>query len=545
MKRYFQIIILLVALFSIQAVHVNRDKLYEIAKHLEIFTNVYKELNTNYVDDLDPAEMMKTAIDAMVSSLDPYTNYISESQIEQFRISTEGKYSGIGAVIREIDSVLTLIEAHENGPALKAGLKPGDQILSVNGESTRGKTGDEIGEFLRGAPGTEISLEVKSYGDTESRFVTVYRGEIDIPNVPHYELVDGSIGYVHLSKFTENAGANVRDAIRKMQQEKPLDGLILDLRSNGGGLLREAIAVTNVFIDKDVEVVSTKGKVFERDRVYKTTQPAMDTGMPLIVLIDNRSASASEIVSGAVQDLDRGLLVGQKSFGKGLVQNTAKVGYNAQLKLTTAKYYIPSGRCIQSVAYKNGEPVDIPDGERNAFKTRNGRKVLDGGGVKPDVPVEVEKLPEFVSFLLRKQVVFRFVHQYQASHDSIQEVEQFYFSDFDAFRDFYRELDLPFESRLSREFKEFESALESENKSLTDTEEMVSLRDMIQPDSEKLLDQHRELIIREIEKEIVGRYYFERGKIQYSLKNDPELNAAIRLLRDTTVYNSILSGNDH
>jgi carboxyl-terminal processing protease len=538
MKRYISLIIVLIALFSLQAVHVNKDKLYEIARNIEIFTNIYKELNTNYVDEIDPSRLMRTGIDAMVQSLDPYTNYISESQIESFRISTEGKYSGIGAVIREVDSVLTVIEAYENSPAIAAGLIPGDQILRVNGEETRGRNSDDVRNIMRGAPGSTIDLEILRFGETVPRQVTVNREEVNIPNVPHYEVLDSQFAYVHLSRFTQNAGANVRAAIREMQKEHDISGVILDLRDNGGGLLREAIAVTNLFIDKDEEIVSTRGKVYERDRVYTTTAPAMDTSVALVVLINNRSASASEIVSGAVQDLDRGVLIGQKTYGKGLVQNTLDVGYNSQVKLTTSKYYIPSGRCIQSVAYKNGEPVDIPDDERQPFKTRNGRTVLDGGGVQPDIRLPAEKMPEFVTFLLRENIVFKYVNGFFAANDSIPVAGLFHFDAYPDFVAYYQSLGPDYQSRVEKEFEEFRKAFAEEYE---DPSLILSIEQSIPGDLE-LLEKYRDQIIREIEREIISRYYYINGKVQYSLRNDPELEEALGLFANMDKYNSIIRG---
>jgi carboxyl-terminal processing protease len=538
MKRYTFLIVLFVAFFSIQAVHVNKDKLYEIAKNIEIFTNVFKELNTNYVDDIDPSELMRTGIDAMVNSLDPYTNFISESQIESYRIATEGKYSGIGAVIREVDSVLTVIEAYENSPAIEAGLIPGDQILNVNGEETKGRNSEDIRNIMRGAPGTEIELQVLSYGEKDRKKVMVKRAEVNIPNVPHYELLDGNIAYVHLSKFTQQAGANIRRAIREMEKDAELNGVIIDLRNNGGGLLKEAIAVTNIFVDEGVEIVSTRGKVYERDRVYKTTVPAMDTTVALAVLINKRSASASEIVSGAVQDLDRGVLVGQKSFGKGLVQNTKKVGYNSQVKLTTSKYYIPSGRCIQSVAYENGEPIDIPDDERTPFKTKNGRTVLDGGGVKPDVNLEAEKLPEFVRFLLKENIIFKYVNDFVSRHDSISSVEDFHFDGFDEFKNYYLEMNPTFVSAVEKKFNDFKQSYAEE---YDESRIVLSMEELV-PEENVLMEQYKGDIVEQIEKEIVGRYYYINGKVRHSLRNDPELEEAMAILKDTQRYKDILSG---
>jgi len=435
---------------------------------------------------------------------------------------------------------LTLIEAYEESPAIKAGLLPGDQILKVNGEETKGKKNDDVRTVMRGAPGTPVYLEVLKYGASETTEVVVEREEINIPNVPHYEVLEGEIAYVHLTKFTNNAGSNIRKAIKEMKKDADLNGIILDLRDNGGGLLREAIAVTNIFVDKDEEIVSTKGKVFDRDRIYKTLAPALDTSIAVVVLINKRSASASEIVSGAIQDLDRGVLIGQKSYGKGLVQNTKKVGYNSQVKLTTSKYYIPSGRCIQSVAYDNGEPVDIPDAERKAFSTRKGRKVLDGGGVQPDIKLVAKKQPEFVGFLIRENVIFKFVNDFYINHDSIPPVEDFDFDDFASFKNFYLAQKLEYNSALKNKFNSFKESYEKENPGV----ELNIPLDKYIPTDNALIEKYKTEILQEIENEIVGRYYYVNGKVRQSLKKDEELNEAIALLNDMETYNSILNGGE-
>jgi carboxyl-terminal processing protease len=394
---------------------------------------------------------------------------------------------------------------------------------------------------MRGAPGTDIAMVVKRYGEEDLKNFSVSRSEINIPNVPHYEILEGGYGYVHLSQFTDNSSLNIVNAIKEMKKEQELNGIILDLRFNGGGLLREAIGVTNIFVNKDEEIVSTKGKVLERDRIFKTTMSPLDTLSPVVVLINGRSASASEIVSGAIQDLDRGVLVGQRSFGKGLVQNTQKVGYNSQIKLTTSKYYIPSGRCIQSVAYENGEPVHIPDEERKAFKTKIGRKVLDGGGVKPDINVEKQEIPEFVQFLLKKNVIFKYANGFCAKHDSIAEVGSFHFEDYEGFKKMFNDMNLDFNSKLENSFLKFSEELESSGKTMVEDQLVQQIKGQLQQESAELLNKNKDLIINEIEKEIISRYYFLNGKIRYSLLNDVELETAIEILNNPIKYKEILS----
>ncbi|MCB0640654.1 MAG: PDZ domain-containing protein, partial [Phaeodactylibacter sp.] len=356
--------------------------------NIEIFTNLYKEINTYYVDDLDPSKLMRTGVDAMLESLDPYTNYISESEIEGYRYISEGRYNGIGAQMDFIRDFATVTETYQDAHADKAGLKPGNQIVAVAGKSAEGKTPEELNEILKGSPGTEIELTVRRPGTDKELTILLQRDEVRVPNVPYHGMVNEDIGYISLTVFTREAGMNVANALRELKQENPqLKGVIFDLRGNGGGLLLEAVNISNSFVPKGELVVTTKGKVQDWDRSFLTQNSPVDQEIPLVVLINNRSASASEIVSGVIQDLDRGVLMGQRSYGKGLVQNTRDIGYNSKVKLTTAKYYIPSGRCIQSVEYQDGEPVHIADDKRAKFRTRNGRVVLDGGGVKPDVIV--------------------------------------------------------------------------------------------------------------------------------------------------------------
>jgi len=519
----------------------SNSRLYDIAKSIEIYTNVYKELNKNFVDEIDPNILMKKGIDAMTKSLDPYTRYFSESDAESFRISTQGKYSGIGSVMKNIDSVITVVEMYKDSPSSKAGMKIGDQILEVNGKSTKGKSSKDVAYIVRGAPGTDVIFTVKSYGDNKTKKLTINRGEINIPNVPYFGLVSDSIGYIHLSTFTENAGKNVRNALKKLKDSVNLKGVILDLRYNGGGLLREAINVTNVFVGSNEELVSTKGKIEEKNRVYKTNKNALDENIDLIVLVNNRSASASEIVSGSIQDLDRGVLVGQKTFGKGLVQNVFPIGFNSKVKITIAKYYIPSGRCIQSKIYENGKAVYIKKDKRIAFKTRNGREVYDVGGVEPDVLVEKEKQSSFVNNLLKDNMIFKYVNEYSLKHDSIEKVESFVFDEFDEFKAFLIKNNYSYKSKAEKIIENLRNSFEDDSMRVDlygKVDEMVT---MVEKSKENDLISNEKTIKRLLEKEIVKRYYFNEGKIKDLLKNDEEVKKAIELLVNKIEYDKLLN----
>ena len=517
----------------------DNNRYFEIAKNLEIFTNMYKELNTYYVDDVDPGKLMRTGIEAMVESLDPYTNYISESDIEGYRYLTEGRYNGIGAQSRKIGEYVTITELYKGQPADLAGLRPGDQILAVDGQSAKSKSTEELNEFLRGFPGTEVTLTIRRPGRDQDLDIRLTRGEVEVPNVPYYGVVRDDVGYVALTTFTRDAGRNVANAVKKMKSENPdLKGVILDLRGNGGGLLSEAVNISNIFIPKDELVVTTKGKVKEWDRSFNTMTPPVDTDIPVAVLIDSRSASASEIVSGVIQDYDRGVLVGQRSYGKGLVQNTRDIGYNAKLKLTTAKYYIPSGRCIQSVQYEGGEPVHIPDDQRTPFKTQNGRTVLDGGGVKPDLLLNEPADDPIIKAIEEQNLIFDYATRYVLEHDSISNVSEFHFEDFDQFVQFVEERGFNYETESEKLVKKLQAKAAEEQ--LDVTEDLEKMEAKILAAKRTALNDYRETLIDLIEKEVASRYYYRNGRIQIGLRNDREIEEAVSLLKDTARYRELL-----
>lgn len=531
--------VLAVMIISIAATTANNDRLYEIAKNIEIFVNVYKELNKNYVDDLDPSELMRTGIDAMVSSLDPYTNYISEAQVASYRISTDGKYQGIGAVVKKVGDYVTIVEPYENSPVVKAGLKAGDKIVKIQGRSTKGQSTEDMNQILRGVPGTKVQLAIDRNGKTFD--VDLERSQVSIPNVPYSGLVSEGIGYVVLTTFTANAGKNIRKAIKTMKDENPgLKGVVLDLRNNGGGLLKEAINISNIFVDTNLEVVSVRSKVSDRDVSYKTRGTPLDLDLPLVVLINKRSASASEIVSGVIQDLDRGVVMGQRSYGKGLVQNTMEVGYNSRVKVTTSKYYIPSGRCIQSVKYEDGEPVDIPDAERSKFKTAGGRTVLDGGGVTPDVFLENLGMPDILKQLDDQHIIFQYINTI-ADNFATEEEEpsSIDFKDYAAFEAFVKQSDFEFESKNNKLIEELKTNLKKD-KQLTLLSEVEGLEKRIDQEQAMAMETHKAEIISYIEQQIATRNHFQKGKYFQRLDNDTEIDEAVALLNDPARYKSIL-----
>jgi carboxyl-terminal processing protease len=542
LKKRYVLPIAFLGLVGIGYKTVDTGKYFEIAKNIELFANIYKEINTYYVDDLDPARTMRVGIDAMLNNLDPYTNYISEGEIEGYRLITEGKYSGIGATVAKIGDYPVLTETYENCPAFKAGLKTGDMIISVDGQSALGKGSDELYDIMKGAPGTEMDITIRRPGETKDLKIKLKRDEVDVPNVPYSGMVSDEIGYVALTTFTRDAGPNVQNAFAALKKDNAnLKGVILDLRGNGGGLLTEAVNLVNVFVPKGEVVVSTRGKVEEWDRSFKTTGTPTDEKMPVVVLINKGSASASEIVSGSLQDLDRAVLMGQRSYGKGLVQNVKDIGYNSKVKLTTSKYYIPSGRCIQGVTYKGGKPVDIPDSLRTAFKTKSGRKVLDGGGVTPDVFVESETKSPVVKSLNEKYYIFDYVTDFCLKNKTIPSVKEFHFTDFDGFVKYLEARNFFGETESDKLLSDLKEKAKKEKFLEAIAADLKSAENKMQAEKKAEILNHKKDLTDLIEKEIVSRYYYEKGKIQMGLRNDKEIDEAIKLLRDTPRYLKLLS----
>jgi len=516
----------------------DHGRFFEISKNLEVFTNLYKELNTYYVDEIDPAVLMRTGIDAMVQSLDPYTNYISEAEVEGYRLMTEGRYNGLGADFAEINERVVLVEVQAESPALEAGLKAGDVLLEIDGNDVTNKDIEQVNEFFKGFPGTEVTLLVDRPGSGKQT-LTVTRAEVNLPNVPYAGVIRDGIAYVALTTFTRDAGKNVQNALSDLKAANPdVKGIVLDLRSNPGGLLTEAVEVTNVFVPKGERVVTTKGKVKEWDRSFKTLKNPAFPDLPLAVLINGRSASASEIVAGAVQDLDRGILVGQGSFGKGLVQHTKDVGYNSRLKVTIAKYYIPSGRCIQGVEYEDGEPVDIPDEKRTKFKTIGGRTVLDGGGVKPDAVIDQDEGSDILKTLTKNFIVFDYATQYAVKHAEIGPVDEFQFTDWEEFVSFLEGRDFAYDTKAEVIVRDLATQVEDDH--YLQPADIDALQAKIKSAKRAELEQHKEAITDLIEKEIASRYYLQEGRIRIGLRNDPEVVEAVDLLLSPDRYGKLL-----
>lgn len=517
----------------------NSNRHFEILKNLEIFSNLYKEVNTYYVDEIDPGEFMRTGIDAMVKSLDPYTNYYSEADIEGYRIMTEGKYHGIGAKSSIIDDYVTVMGLVKGQPADKAGLKVGDQILEVDGRDAKGKTMDEFNQIARGFPGSSMRLKVRREGVVQPLDIQLIREEVKVENVPYKGVIGDDLAYISLTTFTRDAGRNIESGIKALRKENPnIKGVVIDLRNNGGGLLNEAVNIVNLFIPKGEIVVSTRGKIKEWNRDFKTVKPVYDLDIPVTVLINNHSASASEIVSGVMQDYDRGVLIGQQSYGKGLVQNTMDIGYNSKVKVTTAKYYIPSQRCIQAIEYKNGKPVHVPDDQRMAFQTRNGRKVLDGGGIKPDVIVASGMESKIVKSLIDNFQIFKFATYYCSQGLKIEDIDNYHFTDFDQFIDYLARNQFNFNMESDEALEKIKKDTKNDGFDLGGA--LSNLEEEIIDAKKREILKYQSTITNLIEKDIAERYFYEEGKIKMGLRNDKEVQEAIDVLHNPTRYNQIL-----
>lgn len=524
------------------------DNYFEISKNLDIFTSLYQELNVFYVDETDPGDLMKTAIDAMLESLDPYTTYIPESETEDFRFMTTGQYGGVGAIISLRDDYVIIAEPYEGFPAHKAGLIAGDKLLEINGKSVKGKTTEDVSKVLKGQPNTTVNVLIEREGVAEPFDVKLTREEVKVKSVPYYGMVSDSIAYIKMTSFTRRVTHEVQQALEELKKEHDLKGLVFDLRSNPGGLLGEAINTTNLFIGQGEEVVSTKGKSKDWDKTYKTSRPAVDAELPLVVLVNSRSASASEIVSGAIQDLDRGVVIGQRSFGKGLVQNTRDLSYNTKLKVTTAKYYIPSGRCIQALDYSNrnddGSVGKVPDSLKTAFKTRNGREVWDGGGVNPDIVLEPHKYSNILRSIMSKRHIFDFANKYHREHSNLSEPSVFTVDQelYDAFTNYLTDKEYEYETKTEKAIKKLQKEAEKEKYSTDLEAELEALLAKMDYSKTNDIERFQNEISEVLEGEIVTRYYFQKGRIEASLKHDQEIEKAIEVLNNPTLYKGILSG---
>lgn len=548
--KYLRLFLILLVFTAVNANAQTKKNNFEISKSIDIYNNVLRQLNMYYVDEIDPAELNENAINAMLEGLDPYTVFISESQIEDVKLMTTGEYGGIGAIIQYFDGKSQISEPYEGFPAAKAGLIPGDIFLEVNGIDVTGKNTSEVSELLKGTPGTIVKLKMQRPGEKEPFVKELKREKIKIDNIPYYTVFDNGIGYAILSQFTKDCARELKDVIVEMKKNHELKGFILDLRGNGGGLLAEAVDIVNMFVPKNKLVVYQKGKVAEHNYNHYTQHEPLDLDIPLVILVNEGSASASEIVSGSIQDFDRGVIVGQRTFGKGLVQNIFPMSYNTQIKVTVAHYYLPSNRCIQEIDYskkkKNAtDTLAKNDTLGKAFHTANGRVVYEDHGIQPDVKIEPTMASTITMNLYAKNLFFKYANKYYREHKSIKSAKDFQISDaeYEDFMQFVKDEGFTFTSQSEKEIKELERIAKLEGY-LEDIQPMLDeVKAKIEVEKTKDLLDNRSEIEEMLEAEIVSRYYYQKGRIIATLDDDPELAKAFEVILNQEEYNNILKGS--
>ena len=527
---------------------------FEISKSIDIYNSLLRELNLNYVDEINPAELNEAAIDAMLQGLDPYTVFIPESEIETYKLMTTGEYGGIGAIIQYDGEYTRISDPYEGWPAQKAGLQAGDAILSVNGVDTHKKPTDQVSELLKGQPGTDVTIKVRRYGSEKPIEFTLKREKVKIDNIPYATVFDNGIGYVAFNSFTKDAANEMKQHLLDMKKNHALKGFIIDLRGNGGGLMNEAVDIVNLFIPKGKPVVSTKGKSQHAGSVYSTSNQPIDEQIPLAILVDGGSASASEILSGAIQDYDRGVIIGQRTFGKGLVQNILPLSYNTQMKVTIAKYYIPSGRCIQEIDYSkkgkqktdtlnsNLSPLTSQDTLGKPFRTAAGRTVYEGHGIMPDVKIEPRKYATVTAYLYAKNFIFDYATKYVHEHKSIAPAKEFKIDDatYNDFMQFVKDKKFSYTTESEKKLKELKKMAKEEGYLESIQTQLDLLEKQLQDDKANDLVKNRKDIEELLRLEIVGRYYYQVGRIIASLENDEDLEEAFKILLDKNRYQSIL-----
>jgi carboxyl-terminal processing protease len=517
---------------------------FEINKQLEIFANVYREVNVNYVDETHPEELMEDAIGNMLKNLDPYTVHIAASDIENYRMMQTGQYGGIGATIMKYKEYCVITSPKKGFPADKAGLKSGDLLIAAEGKDMKDKSPDELSSLLKGSPGTTIDITIER--DGERKTLTLIREDIQLPSVPYFGMLNDETGYITLSSFTDKASKEISEALHQLKAEYDVKSLVLDLRSNPGGLLSEAINVSNIFLDKGVKVVETRGRTEETNRAYRTLKAPIDNEIPLVVLINDRSASASEIVAGTMQDLDRGVVMGQQSFGKGLVQQTKPLSYGSQIKITIAKYYTPSGRCVQAINYaerdESGKVKRLPDSLRTEFKTAGGRTVLDGAGVDPDINLESKEYPHILMSLVRNHLVFEYVNLFEKQNPEITSAKEFRLTDkdYDNFVKFLTDKEYHYDTDTEKMYTVLRKVSEDEAYEGID-KELKALKSAIAKSKSDDLMKYKPIISNYIEGEIIERYYYESGRIEHEVFTDEEVSAALNLLSNPSDYAKIFA----
>lgn len=546
--KYLKLFLILLVFTAVNAFGQTQQNNFEISKSVEIYINVLKQLNQYYVDEINPAELNETAINAMLEGLDPYTVFIPESQIEDVKLMTTGEYGGIGAIIQYFEGNTQISEPYEGFPAAKAGLIPGDVFLEVNGIDVRGKSTSEVSELLKGTPGTIVKLKMQRPGEKEPIVRELKREKIKIDNIPYSTVFDNGVGYAVLSQFTKDCAKELKEVILNMKKDHELKGFILDLRGNGGGLLNEAVEIVNMFVPKNKLVVYQKGKVAEHNYNHYTQHEPLDLDIPLVILVNEGSASASEIVTGAIQDFDRGVVVGQRTFGKGLVQNILPMSYNTQIKVTVAHYYLPSNRCIQEIDYskkrKAANDTVAADTLGKPFYTANGRLVYEGHGIMPDVKVDPAEVSTITVHLYAKNLFFKYANKFYREHKSIKSAKDFKITDeiYNDFMQFVKDEGFTFTSKSEEEIRELEKIAKLEGY----YEEIKPILDQalarIEEEKANDLITNRAEIEQLLKYEIVSRYYYQKGRIISTLADDPELARALEIIMNQEEYSRILTG---
>lgn len=547
MRKAFSICLLLLLLTSSSVYAQNSSKSFAISKSLSIFNSVLRELDMYYVDSLKHEQLIKTALDNMLQTLDPYTVYIPETETSDLNFMTTGEYGGIGSLITKTDEGICIADPYEGMPAQKNGLRAGDIILEIDGVSTETISVADASSRLKGTPNTEISLKIKRLGHKKALSFNFLREKILIHPISYSSVIAPGIGYILLNDFTENAAMELKNILREMTTQKSVHSLILDLRNNGGGLIDEAVKIMGFFVPKGTEIVSTKGKSVQSSFTYKTTVEPTFPELKITILVNNASASASEILAGAMQDLDRGVVVGERTFGKGLVQNIRPVSYGGHVKITTAKYYIPSGRCIQAIDYAQrdaeGRITRVPDSLTSEFRTRLGRIVRDGGGIVPDTLTTDLRTINIAYYIYAQNLYFDFATRYAAAHPSIGKVSEFKLTDedFEAFTAFLEEKKFTYTPQTKKYFDDLYSFSKVEGLDKEAAAEFEALKAKLMPDMKIKLHEHRADIEELLSTEIVKRYYYQKGVIEHSLQSDTDLEVAIRILNEPELYQRFFS----
>ena len=539
---------------SAETEKIDRDNYrFETSKQLDIFNALVKEVEMFYVDSIEIHKLIRQGINAMLRGLDPYTEYIPEEEMENFKFITTGEYGGIGAYIRSREGGTVITEPFEGMPAAEAGLKAGDVIMAVDTVNTERLPSERVSELLKGVPNTKMSVSVQRPGEKNPRSFNLIRKQVVVNQVVHYDVYGENTGYIYLQGFTEKSAQEVKTAFEDLKKNHHIESLILDLRGNGGGVLESSVQIVNLFVPKGKEVLSMKGKVSQLDRTYRTYNTPVDTLMPVVVLIDGSSASASEIVSGALQDLDRAVLVGQRSYGKGLVQSTRNLPYDGKIKVTTNKYFIPSGRCIQQLDYSHrytdGKVEAIPDSLTSVFYTANGRPVRDGGGVRPDIEVDEQKLPTMFYYLKyadRDFILFDYITEWASKHNTIAAVEEFNYSDedYESFKKYMLGKNFEYDRQSERALKALKDVAEFEGFMEEDDSLFIALEEKLKPNLERDLERYKKEIKQHISSEIIKRYYYQRGEAQFNLRNDPTFEKALEVLKNKELYHNTLKPAD-